>query len=69
VIHRGVEGVFGGDLRDVPRWHVGADAKLFFGSDLVVASEELTNSSFMGISRAFACVGSGAKHTIYSPSI
>ncbi|WP_343161599.1 hypothetical protein [Natrialba sp. INN-245] len=64
VIQRGVEGIFGSDLIDIPRWHLGASAELFFGGDLAVGAEELTNSSLMRRGRIFIRVGSSIGHTI-----
>ena len=64
VVQRGVEGVFGSDLVDIPRRHVGAGENFFFRSDLAVASQILTNSSLMRDGCIFTCVGLGARHTL-----
>ncbi len=64
-VQRGVEGVFGSDLIDIPRWHFGASAELLLRSDLSVGAEELTNSSLMRSGRVLTRVGPGAKNTFY----
>jgi len=64
VIERGVEGVLGSELIDIPRWHLGASAELILRSDLSMGAEELTNSSLMRSGRVLRCVGSGTGHTL-----
>jgi len=64
VVQRGVEGVVGGDLVDVPRRDIGAGAEVGLGGDFIVGSEELPNSSLMRCGCVLACVGSGVGHTL-----
>src|SRR6056297_2664983 len=64
VVQRGVEGVFGSDLVDIPRRHVGAGEDFFFRRDLIVSSQVLSNSSFMSLNYVIASAGSGVGHTI-----
>ena len=64
VVQRGVEGVFGSDLVDIPRRHVGAGEEFFFRRNLIVSSQVLANSSFMSLSRVVTSAGSGVGHTI-----
>ncbi|GAA1341232.1 hypothetical protein GCM10009647_084820 [Streptomyces sanglieri] len=64
MIERGVEGILGSYLIDIPRWHLGASAELVLRSDLTVGAEELTNSNLMGCGCVFTRVGSSSGHTI-----
>ena len=61
---RGVESVFGSDLIDIPRRHVGAGAESMFGSDFTMFAEELTNSTLMRGGCVLTRVGSGSMHTL-----